>query len=264
MFRRLMVFKVVLLAIVLCSCSQSGSAPAAGSVAAPVESVRDYCPMQPGAMWKYEIEIGEVAPFISHTKLWPLKGGSQFYKIETYGEHFRSIAGRAGKKYELILRADPMSPGDVPLPSTGGVKLAVVKDDMPYYSRGVEVFLPVLEGSRFLVDEIVKYPLSSPAAPTGLTAKESVGYGFYFQTFFFDGDRSSKIGTGGGSAATLAYLGLQDGKMIFRRYFSPTAPEDSDGEQLLFEKGKGLVSFVQRKSGKISMTWRLVEFTPGK
>jgi len=259
-----MVFTIALSVIALLSCSQSGSAPSAGSVPVVAESVRDYCPLLPGTTWKYEIEIGTVVPFISHTKLWPLKGSSQVYKIETYGEHFRSIVGRAGKKYELILRADPMSPGDVPLPSTGGVKLAVVKDDMPYYSRDAEVFLPVLESSRFLVDEIVKYPLTSPAAPAGLTAKESAGFGFYFQTFFFDGDRSSKIGTGGGSAATLAYLGLQDGQMIFRRYFSPTATEDSDGEQLLFEKGKGLVSLIQRKSGKISMTWRLVEFTSGK
>ena len=223
------------------------------------ESIRDYLPMNQGTVWHYEIEIGHASPHISRTLHWVDSEGNVTV-VNTSGLYFRSMEGKVGKKYQLILRVIGKAPEKTPLDYREGVELRIEKDELRVYDEGSTLLWLIPDNPRFIVDETVLLPAESRAAPPSWSGRTKAGFGYYYQPLLFEGRAGSMIKHGEQSPPELHFVTEKGDYLVFARIngLNPS------GEALWFEKGKGLIRLRQTVGETMTMTWDLVDFVPGE
>ena len=232
------------------------------------KSISDYFPMKVGSIWKYQITLGQTKP-IWHKYVGYLIGDAgEFIPMEYRGKFIPSLAALPSSKFNLVLRIDKAVIRQGPVRSPG-VEIAIDADDLGIYEKNFKLFWSIIESKSppHVVLEVATYRSDRLQVPQGWGIKDR---GFSQRAAFFIGEPKAPISFGRNSGEALVYIGLESGKLHFTRFYNESQDVTdvelslAFNENLWFEKGKGLVRLEQRIADKVSMTWDLIKFVPGK
>jgi hypothetical protein len=282
------------LAILTAGCirPQPGALPASygpGEVKAALSggprpgSPGEFFPSSPGSRWEYTIEVQQSPPVWYRLTSWPV-GGDRAVRYESRGFYRAAVPGNdRPKQYTLDLRVKAKAPSQGPLRYPLGVELEITRDDLGVFDGRQQVFWAITDGrggSGYSVIQVETFsPRAMPGAPTGHFGGWGQEDGDAQRQLFFAEEPMTSIRSGSEPRARLLFVGLADppepgspDRLHFRRTVQaaqerdrrdPVAFESEFVEDSWFERGKGLVRLEQKVKGDVTMTWRLVAYTPG-
>jgi len=231
-----------------------------------------YFPMDVGTTWTYEISLGKTDPLHFGRVSWP-QGGGQSMSIEVRGRYLGAIKNEGTGPLRLVLKVEEVAAQQGPLQFPEGVKLTVLEDELGIYEDIEEVFWAATTSDGFQVTEITTHSPDSSGAPGGAWGSYGIEPGYSMKLVFFAREPGTGLSVGEESPETLFFKGPEGNQLHFERIVEGSKENQSPEaagvlnspytENIVFEKGKGLVSLEQKVDGTHSMTWKLVKFTPG-
>ncbi len=237
----------------------------------------EYFPSATGTTWEYHVTLGTREPLLASELVWPLAGG-QAMVSKVRGRLLRERMRNTSPT--VTLRVLGSAPTQGPLQFARSVEVAIVRDDLLYFENVEHCYWAIPDGGNEVL-LVMTYTPFSPGAPTGSWGVPIVqGEGYAIRQFFHNRGVGASVGSHmskGEAEEKLLYTGyaLEWGTpcLHFLRVVEESASEregkEADvlnhafTEEYWFEQGKGLVRLEQKVGGITSMTWSLVQFTPG-
>ena len=252
----------------------SPEAPVASSSDIPPDAPLDYFPTDIGHVWSYKITMPKDGDGLNHhVTVWPL-GGDTGRGIETRGRYFQRSPSADGVYY-LTMHIKAAAKIQGPLQYSEGYELAIDRDDLGIFEGCDHVYWAIMMSDHYQADLITAYSSDGPDAPTGMLGDYYSGEGYGDRVFFFGAHPGDSIGLRNENDS-LVYMGPttykgKDALAFIRKveaenHLSQTAQEESleqaFTEEVVFVRGLGLVSLVQKVGSTVTMTWELEESPP--
>lgn len=227
----------------------------------------DYFPTRTGTKWVYEITVGEAEPLSFREISWPLNGRVTSYAVRGYLHPLVSDESR--RTFQLVISTRGKASQQGPF-QYDGVELAIEKDELGIFKYHKQVFWAMTYSGGFMVSEVGTYSPNTPPAPPhiwGMGKKE----GFSVRIIFFS-EPGIEVGIGKEPSEEFFFTGVDGPYLHFVREVKVDEKEEGEEstyldkgftEETWFVKGKGLVRLEQKVDGKISMVWKLVQFSKG-
>ena len=174
--------------------------------------------------------------------------------------------------YSLVLRVKSDAPKQGNLQYPRGAEIEVVKDELGIYDGHTRLFWAATSSGRFMANEVVEY--GAEASPVGGPWGAWGEPGYAMRLIFFGDEPGTEIGMGDSPRDRLTFVGLptqspfNEEKLLFRRTVDGATADASElldapfTEDLIYERGRGLVSLIQTVENQPSMTWTLTAFHP--
>lgn len=237
----------------------------------------EYFPLTPGTTWTYKINV-ENDPMQYNITSWPV--GDKAMSYSNIGLFSGTFNKNAKKEFILKIKINKPIAKYCGMSWSKMFELEILQDELGVFENVDKVVYAITNGGRFTAYQIVGYPPDSPGAPTSAWGNWGSDPGTSMRVVFFGSKPGIQIGLTNSEDAIL-FDGLiksseySDPVLKFIRTVTITKKEDpvdkeldifSKGfkEETLFARNVGMVSLVQKRDEKVTMSWSLVDFIPGK
>jgi hypothetical protein len=246
-------------------------------------SYSDFFPIEPGMEWTYQIEIEDIEPL-----QYILASCSSMEERETF-DWRQTFLGpsqdRSKRSFLLRIRADgPVARESIPpyyadQTEIDVMELEIVTDELGIFENAKKVFwvtYHVEKANMSVVDELVLYDTAFDAQVCSSGLRD----GFSVRPVFYTAGVDTEIKPdlfGIQSQQHFQFLGFTENSqeppipyLHFRRETResdmPLPPEKaylgkSFIEDILFDRGRGMIELQQQVNGQKSMHWTLIQFT---
>lgn len=242
-----------------------------------------YFPTATGTMWTYRVTFGSTDPLFAYTLHWPL-GGDNVMTSRVRGRILREE--HRGKTAILRLQIAGHAATQGPLRYGKSVEVKVLHDDLEIFHNVEHVYWAIAATEPYGVIMVTTYSPFESNAPMGSWGTPMASAdGYTLRQFFFAQDAGVSINLGESGEGNekdrddLLFTGYDLDSLAaktapclhFLRLVPAGKTDDEEArvlyrqftEEYWFEKGRGLVRFVQKIGGTTSMEWALVEYRPG-
>lgn len=228
----------------------------------PTISVADYFPTSLGSTWIYSIKLSPTGAYFSKDQF--TRQGKD-HILTNKRDQLKPTGNENDFRLTFRIKTKPQI--QPPIDKIKSVEVEVVNDELGLFKGKGETHrlfwsVPDCKMNQVIQVEMIHTDKLSAKQKAKGRSKDSFDTQFILTDPVLDGPMS----LGDAVSKSFEFVGREDDRLHYRR---EVASDHTDKvgqaftEDIWYKEGTGLIKLVQTIDGKTTMTWSLIEFTPG-